>query len=45
MKKLLEELRAVVEKEEDVRDILDCLSHYEDSSTEDYVEELLHGAF
>lgn len=47
MKKLLTELQAVVEKEEDVRDILDFLSHYEDegSSTEDYVEELLHGSF
>lgn len=46
-KKLVEELQAVVEKEEDVRDILDFLSYYEDeeNSTEDYVEELLHGAF
>lgn len=48
MKKFfLKELQAVVEKEEDVRDILEFLRYYEDeeNSTEDYVEELLHGAF
>lgn len=46
-KEIVKELQAVIEKEEDVRDILDFLGHNEDedSSTEDYVEELLHGTF